>query len=96
MTWTNDYESLETEFKVWTSKKMKAIILKAFINARIQFGYEHSMEDFVVIRVNGFNCIALVTNEFTPIEICPLVFPYDENKTYPMQEIEQRICFKTH
>ena len=52
-------------------------------------------DDFIVINVEGYACVALVTNEWEPIEICDRVFPFDGERIYPMQEIEQKIYFKT-
>lgn len=53
-------------------------------------------EDLVVIKVEGYHCLAKVTNEFSPIEICDVVFPFDKDRIYPMQEIERKIYFKTY
>lgn len=55
-----------------------------------------SGRDTVVITVEGYNCLAIVTDEFTPIEISDLVYPFDDNTTYPMQMLEQKLYFKRY
>lgn len=52
-------------------------------------GYE-----VITIKIDEYNCVTKITNEFRPIDISPIVFPYDENKKYQMQEIELIYAFK--
>ena len=96
MYWTNDYEELSTEFRT-SNEAQKEIILRAYDKARHFFdSKEHDMDDFIVIRVEGYSCIALITDDFSPIEISSFVFPYDQKRIFPLQQIEQKIMFSTN
>ena len=96
MHWTNDYEDLSTEIRT-SSEAQKEIILRAYDKARHFFdSRDHEMDDFIVIRVEEYSCIALITDEFSPIEISSFVFPYDQERIYPVQMIEQKILFSNN
>lgn len=97
MTWTKDYETL-TAMRNTSTEKVKAIINRALEYARnnLTNGWEKLDDDFIVINVEGYPCVALVTNEWEPLEICTRVFPFDSERIYPMQEIEQKIYFKQY
>lgn len=92
MIWTADKTTFFAEY-IFAEMKQKEIMLQAFRVACDHFGGERSMDDFIVIRVQGYNCLALVTDEFEPIEIADMVFPFDATRTYPMQRIKQEITF---
>ena len=53
-------------------------------------------ETAIVITVEGTKCLTWITDEFTPIECAEKVFPFDENRIYPMQMEEMKICFKRY
>ena len=53
-------------------------------------------ETAIVIEVEGTKCLTWITDEFTPIECAEKVFPFDENRIYPMQMAEMKICFKRY
>jgi hypothetical protein len=97
MTWTNDYETL-TAMRNTSTEKVKAIINRALEYAKnnLTNGWDKLDDDFIIINVEGFPCVALVTNEWQPLEICERVFPFDSERIYPMQEIEQKIYFKQY
>ena len=97
MIWTKDYETL-TAMRNTSTEKVKAIINRALEHARnnLTNGWEKLDDDFIVINVEGYPCVALVTNEWEPLEICTRVFPFDSERIYPMQEIEQKIYFKQY
>ena len=96
MTWTNDYETL-TAMRNTSTEKVKAIMNRALEYAKnnLTNGWDKLDDDFIIINVEGFPCVALVTNEWQPLEICERVFPFDSERIYPMQEIEAKIYFKT-
>lgn len=78
MIWNNDYETISAYRNM--SDEIEIDGLETALNyARdnLTDGHEKDEDEFIVIRVEGYNCIALVTNEFTPIEICTRVFPFD-------------------
>lgn len=97
MIWNNDYELLPAA-RSSATKEMKRIINLALDNAKnnLTDGWSRLDEDFIIITVEGFSCVALITNEFQPYEICTRVFPFDENRIYPMQEIETKVQFKIY
>ena len=96
MTWNKDYETL-TAMRNTSTDKVKKIIDRAleYAKSNLTNGWEKLDDDFIVINVEGYACVALVTSEWEPIEICDRVFPFDEERIYPMQEIEQKVYFKT-
>ena len=53
-------------------------------------------ETAIVITVEGTKCLTWITDDFTPIECAEKVFPFDENRIYPMQMVETKICFKRY
>ena len=95
MIWTKNFEFLTTEYAI-ANNNHESNMLIAYRNAKNHFGHNHSIDKFIVIFVDGFKCIAFITNEFAPIEISDIVFPYDSKKAYPMQKITQKICFSTY
>jgi hypothetical protein len=97
MTWTFDYETYGHEYNT-SSEKMQAVMKRALDYAKknLTDGWQKQEDDFIVIRVEGYHAIALVTDEFLPIEICTRIFPYDENQIYPMQEVEAVPQFKRY
>lgn len=84
MIWQFDYEGL-FESLVMTCGKTGENLRAAYERARNYFGGNKTAEDFVIIRVEGYSCVALVTNEFRPIEVAEQIFPYDGERVYPMQ-----------
>ena len=95
MIWTKDYNTLSFEISI--SKERRAETLKrAFEYAKSRFFNRiMNMEDFIVIHVDGYDCIAYVIDEFNPIEIHPEIYPFDEEKVYPAQELELKYQFRT-
>jgi len=93
MIWTFDYNSVKAERSDITSEKEKLNFENALFYAKSR-SQSQDDDDYVVITVEGYKCIAVVTNEFTPIEISPVVYPYDDTRVYPMQEVEVRSAFK--
>lgn len=51
--------------------------------------------EMILIKIEDYYCVAKVIDEWTPIEISPIVYPFDlEGKRYPMQEIELKYSWK--
>lgn len=97
MTWTFDYETYEHEYNT-SNEKMQAVMKRAldYAKGNLTDGWQKQEDDFIIIRVEGYSAIALVTDEFSPIEICARIFPYDENQIYPMQKVEVVPQFKRY
>lgn len=51
---------------------------------------------FVIINVEGYDCIAHTANEEYPERLDEIIFPYDENKMFPMQGLELKYNFKLY
>lgn len=97
MIWNKDYETVNAARN--TTDEQTQTKLQAALNyARnhVTDGWKKEDDEFIVINVEGYSCIALVTSEWSPIEICDRVFPFDRDRIYPMQEIEQKIYFKVY
>ncbi len=111
MIWTNDYEKIadltiyydsDDDYKEVISKIQRHLeynkrnfikktaleIVKA--NLYMFIGYE-----IILINVEDYYCVTKITDEWYPITISNLVFPFDQDgKKYPLKEIEQKITFK--
>ena len=48
----------------------------------------------VINDIEGYKALTYVTDEFKPIECADKVFPFEGNRTFPMQFIEKKITFK--
>ena len=49
---------------------------------------------FVVIEVEGYNCVACLRDEFYPYELGMSVAPFDENQIYPVQGLTTKYAFQ--
>ena len=92
MYWKHDYQTL-SDFRAWSPEKEVEIMERAYNYAR-GFFPKAEKDDFIIIIVEGYNCITIITNEWQPIEIAEEVVPFDENKVYPLQGIKQEVSFK--
>lgn len=54
---------------------------------------ETETDDYVVFMVDKFYCISRIIDEWSPIEICSFVKPFDDIKTYHLQEVHKKIQF---
>ena len=57
-------------------------------------GYYPNGSEFVVIEVEGYNCVACLHNEFYPYELGSSVAPFDENQIYPVQGLTTKYAFQ--
>ena len=57
-------------------------------------GYYPNGSEFVVIEVEGYNCVACLHNEFYPYELGTSVAPFDENHIYPVQGLTTKYAFQ--
>ena len=49
---------------------------------------------FVVVEVEGYNCIAYLTDEFSPYTLGEMIAPFDEKQIYPVQGITTKYAFQ--
>lgn len=92
MIWTSDYDRTEAFYRQCNEAE-RAVLVRAISYARGWFP-DAEDDDFIVIRVEGYYCIGYITNEFTPIEVSERVVPFDSERVYPLQCLEQKVCFK--
>ena len=92
MIWNNDFDRLEVFYRQCNEQE-RAVVVRAVNYARGWFP-DAEDDDFIVIRVESFYCIAFITDEFTPIEVSEKVVPFDSEKVYPLQCLEQKVYFK--
>lgn len=61
-------------------------------------GYCLGSEDatFVIIEVEGYKCVAYLTDEFSPYTLGEMIAPFDENKIYPLQGLVTQFAFKRY
>ena len=94
MIWTFDYEPIFSEL-VMSSGKLHENMREAYRRAKERFGSDNH-EDYIIIRVENYQCVAFISDHFTPIEINKEVFPFDREKVYPMQAVKAEPRFWTY
>lgn len=59
--------------------------------------YEQLNEnDFIVIEVESYYCVAVVLDHHLPYIVGDHIAPFDENRTYPLQGLETKFAFKRY
>ena len=53
-------------------------------------------DDFVVIEVEGYKCVAFLTDEFSPYTIGEMIAPFDKDRIYPLQGLITQYAFKRY
>ncbi len=51
---------------------------------------------FVVIEVEGYNCVAYLTDEFSPYMLAEMIAPFDKERIYPLQGLISQYAFKRY
>ena len=51
---------------------------------------------FVVIEVEGYKCVAYLTDEFSPYTLGEMIAPFDKGRVYPLQELVTQYAFKRY
>ena len=61
-------------------------------------GYCQSNEDatFVVIEVEGYKCVAFLTDEFSHYTLGEMIAPFDKDQIYPLQGLITQYAFKRY
>lgn len=61
-------------------------------------GYCPNSQDaiFVVIKVENYNCIAYLADEFAPYTLAEMIAPFDKDRIYPLQGLETKYAFKRY
>lgn len=55
-----------------------------------------SEDDFVIIEVEGYKCVACLKDDFAPYELATAVAPFDKDKIYPRQELITKYAFRIY
>ena len=71
-----------------------ALVQKAEQALQYLKGYYQNGSEFVVIEVEGYNCVACLRDEFYPYELGSSVAPFDENQIYPVQGLTTKYAFQ--
>lgn len=61
-------------------------------------GYCQNSDDvtYVIIEVEGYNCIAYLTDEFSPFVLGNHIAPFDKDRIYPLQGLISQYAFKRY
>ena len=51
---------------------------------------------FVIIVVEGYKCVAYLTDEFAPYEVSEMIVPFDKDRIYPLQGLVTEYAFKRY
>ena len=57
-------------------------------------GYYPGGSEFVVIEVEGYNCVACLCDDFSPYVLGTTIAPFDENQIYPVQGLVTKYAFQ--
>ena len=61
-------------------------------------GYCPNSEDatFVIIEVEGYKCVAYLTDEFSPYTLGEMIAPFDKDRIYSLQGLVTQFTFKRY
>ena len=91
--WT-DFDNERDELQQYIAEKLdngeKADKIINIIDNNWSFFAE---EVAVLVEVEGYDCLTIVDEDG---DVNETVYPFDENRTYPMQRMEQKLYFKRY
>lgn len=61
-------------------------------------GYCPNSKDatFVIIEVEGYKCVAYLTDDFSPYTLGEMITPFDKDRIYPLQGLVTQFSFKRY
>ena len=61
-------------------------------------GYCQNSDDvtYVIIEVEGYKCVAYLTDEFSPYWLAEMIAPFDKERIYPLQGLVTQYAFKRY
>ena len=59
-------------------------------------GYYPGGNEFVVIEVEGYKCVAYLLDEFRPYTLASSIAPFDKDRLYPLQGLITQYTFKRY
>lgn len=51
---------------------------------------------FVIIEVEGYKCVAYLTDDFSPYTLGEMITPFDKDRIYPLQGLVTQFTFKRY
>ena len=51
---------------------------------------------FVIIEVEGYKCVAYLTDEFSPYTLGEMIAPFDKERIYPLQGLVTQFSFRRY
>ena len=99
MIWDRPYDTIY-QYRAYLGEDKEAIEILdetlTYAKENLTNGYVLEEDDFIVIEIENITCIAKISNDWYPKEICDIVFPFNKNRLFPFQEIVEKIEFKRY
>lgn len=91
--WT-DFDNQRDELRKEIAEKLdNSEKAEKIINIIDNNWYFFAEEVAALIEVESYDCLTIVDEDD---DVNEMVYPFDENRTYPMQKIEQKLYFKRY
>ena len=91
--WT-DFDNEHDELQQYIAEKLdNSEKAKKIINIIDNHWSFFAEEVAVLVVVEGYDCLTTVDEDG---DVNETVYPFDETRTYPMQKMEQTLCFKRY
>lgn len=65
-------------------------------NVLAYFVQSDDQDNFVIIEVEGYKCVAFVAKTVHPYELAETIVPFDKDRVYPIQGLVTRYLFKRY
>lgn len=65
-------------------------------NALAYFVQSDDKDNYVIIEVEGYKCMAFVAKTAHPYELAETIVPFDKDRVYPIQGLVTRYLFKRY
>ena len=65
-------------------------------NAFAYFVQSDDLDNYVIIEVEGYKCVAFVVKTAYPNELAETIVPFDKDRVYPIQGLVTRYLFKRY
>ena len=93
--YVSNYRKFRTEFYT-VKEEYQDVLREALRNLRLIYNGLKDPGDVIIIEVEGYDCLAYISDNYLPCEIYNTVVPfsYEEKKVFPEQDIIQEFCFK--
>ena len=65
-------------------------------NVLAHFVQSDDQDNYVIIEVEGYKCVAFVAKTAYPYELAETIVPFDKDRVYPIQGLVTRYLFKRY